>query len=116
MSQVQFEQTDPQTFDSLPESPGLNLKINESVLYLDPETNKVLELVVLGFRQSKQGGIRYTVAYADNDDVEVELNEDEMRAILYKQVSAEDLNPEPPFRNFPLPLASEFRAGSQLGR
>jgi len=82
--------TNPQTLGSSHTSPGLNLKIDESVTYLHPETKKVLKFVVLGFRRSKQGGMRYTVAYADNDDVEVELNEGEMRDVLSKRVSAED--------------------------
>ena len=91
---MKIQWTDPRTLGLSHGSPGLNLKIDETVTYFHPETNKVLEFVVLGFQRSKQGGIRYAIAYADNDDVEVELNEDEMQAILYERVSAEDLDSE----------------------
>jgi len=51
-----------------------------------PETNKLIEFVVLGFRRDKQRGVRYAIAYLDNEDVEVELNEDEMTDLLDRRV------------------------------
>jgi len=77
-----------------PKAPGSGLAIDDFVAYFHPVTDRVLEFVVLGFRRGKQGGIRYTVAYVGNDDVEVELSEDEMRDILNRQVPAESEEPE----------------------
>ena len=68
-----------------PESPRFSMKVDEYIIYFHPETNKLLEFVVLGFRRSNQGKIRYTVAYVDDDDVEVELSEGEMQDILYER-------------------------------
>ena len=72
----------------MPKSSGLGLKMDESVRYLHLETGKQLEFVVLGFRRSREGGVRYTVAYVGNADVEVELSEDEMKGILDLRISA----------------------------
>ena len=63
--------------------------IDDFVTCLHPETNKLLEFVVLGFRRDKQGGARYAFAYLDNEDVEVELNEDEMWDLLDRRVFVE---------------------------
>jgi len=69
-----------------PKAPVSGLAVEDFVTYLHPETDQLLEFVVLGFRRGKQGGMRYTVAYLDNEDVEVELNEDEMRDLLDRRV------------------------------
>lgn len=89
MTQQYTQCTGPPALASLPKSPGLGLEINEFVRYLHPETSQQLEFVVLGFRRSREGGIRSTVAYVGDADVEVELSEDEMKGVLDLRISAD---------------------------
>ena len=55
--------------------------VDETVTYFQQETGEWIDFIVLGIRRCKEG-IHYTVAYAGNEDTEVELSEHEMEDIL----------------------------------
>lgn len=66
------------------------LEIDDHIKYLDPETNKVVEVVLSGFRRDKQGGMLYLVTFVGHD-LEVELSPDEMRKIWERRILVKDV-------------------------
>ena len=71
---------------SLPKAPGPRIGIDESVTYLHPETNQLVGFTVQGLQRVGKDEMLYTIAYVDNEEVEVELNEQEMSDILGRRV------------------------------
>jgi len=72
---------------STPEVFGL--RIDETVTFFHPETDEDTEITILGFGVSKGKGRWFTVAYAGDPDVEVELSEEAMEEILMARIDAE---------------------------
>lgn len=65
-------------------------KVNKTVMFFHPETDKLTRFTVLGFGISKSKGRWFTVTYTGTPDVEVELSEQEMEEILTTHVDIKD--------------------------
>jgi hypothetical protein len=73
-----------------PAPEALGLRVDESVTYIHPETNEVIEFTVVSFGMSKGRGRWFTVTYTGNPHLEVEVREQTMREMLTTRVEIED--------------------------